>query len=343
MLALLTDEQEMLKQVAGTIAAAFGLTNPGDLDTVDRGKGWAALADAGLLGIRGGEPNSGVEVMVVAQEMGATLTPLPFGPGGVLVPDLLARAGASPEIVEGVASGTERYGILLSADLLGLADADAARVVAWGGAGATHVLALRRGDQGVQVTRLPLQGFVACGSADLTSPLLRSEDPARRGESDILGGPLNDDDLARWSALALVVVTADLVGAIRSALHGVVEYSKQRIAYDAPIGSFQALQHLCADALKCVEAAASTLNYAAWAVDELPASEALLAARTAKAYAASVGLDVAETVMQVYGGIGHTWEHIAHFYTRRVLVDLELFGAEAHQLTRIADAVLAGN
>jgi alkylation response protein AidB-like acyl-CoA dehydrogenase len=127
---------------------------------------------------------------------------------------------------------------------------------------------------------------------------------------------------------------------MRSGLTGVVEYSKERIQYGVPIGSFQAIQHLCAEALVQTEAASSATKYAAWAVDELAAGDALLAARTAKAYTCSVARDVPETVMQVYGGIGQTWEHIAHLFTRRALLDRLVFGDRSEQLLRIADARL---
>ena len=79
---------------------------------------------------------------------------------------------------------------------------------------------------------------------------------------------------------------------MRSGLQGVVEYSKERIQYGVPIGSFQAIQHLCAEALVQTEGAASAAKYAAWAVDELEPEEALLAARTAKAYTCSVARQV---------------------------------------------------
>ncbi|MNG15200.1 Crotonobetainyl-CoA dehydrogenase [compost metagenome] len=117
-------------------------------------------------------------------------------------------------------------------------------------------------------------------------------------------------------------------------------YTKERVQYGALIGSFQAIQHLCAEMLVQAQAAQSITCYAAWAVDQLDADAALLAARTAKAYASSVALPVTEAVMQVYGGIGQTWEHIAHVYTRRALLDARLFGDESHQLQQIADARL---
>jgi alkylation response protein AidB-like acyl-CoA dehydrogenase len=129
---------------------------------------------------------------------------------------------------------------------------------------------------------------------------------------------------------------------MREALQRAVDYAKERVQYGVPIGSFQAIQHLCADTLVQVEATASAVRYAAWALDELAPGEALLAARTAKAHMAGVARDVTETVMQVFGGIGQTWEHIAHVFTRRALVDRQLLGDGPTQLDAIADARLAG-
>ena len=80
----------------------------------------------------------------------------------------------------------------------------------------------------------------------------------------------------------------------------------------------------------------TTNCFAAWAIGNLPRDEALLAARTAKAYLGEVGLKVVEDLMQVLGGIGQTWEHIAHVYTRRVLFDVQVLGSAEAQLTQIA-------
>jgi alkylation response protein AidB-like acyl-CoA dehydrogenase len=60
-----------------------------------------------------------------------------------------------------------------------------------------------------------------------------------------------------------------------------------------------------------------------------------------KAYASRQFLGVAETVMQMYGGIGQTWEHIAHFYARRILLNRFLLGDAQLQLAAIADQRLA--
>jgi alkylation response protein AidB-like acyl-CoA dehydrogenase len=127
---------------------------------------------------------------------------------------------------------------------------------------------------------------------------------------------------------------------MRGGVDGVVAYTKERVEFGVPVASFQAVQHLCADALVKVEGAASTVKYAAWAVDELHPTEALLAARTAKAYAADVARDVGEIVLQVYGGVGQTWEHIAHFFLRRMMLSSHVLGDASVQLECIADARL---
>ena len=179
-------------------------------------------------------------------------------------------------------------------------------------------------------------------AADLTKVLLRATTAPEASAVEPAGTPLSSDQYNKWLALALTIVSADMVGAMRQGMLDVVEYAKQRIQYGVPIGSFQAVQHLCAEMLVAVEGADSTVKYAAWAVDELEPAEALLAARTAKAYTSKTARTVPETIMQVYGGIGQTWEHIAHFVNRRTLLDRELLGDDEVQLLAIADARLGG-
>jgi hypothetical protein len=132
-------------------------------------------------------------------------------------------------------------------------------------------------------------------------------------------GALDADDAGRWLALALTVTCADLVGAARGALALATEYAKVREQYGAAIGSYQAVAHLLAESLALIEGATSMVRHAAWAVDELPPAEAVEAARVAKIYCARAAMTVCETSIQVHGGIGNTWECLAHIYLRRVL------------------------
>ena len=139
-----------------------------------------------------------------------------------------------------------------------------------------------------------------------------------------------------WLSLALVSVCADAQGTLRAAVALAVEYAKAGEALGGPIGSFQAVQHILADAYVRANSVETTNRFAAWAIGNLPSDEALLAARTAKAYLSQVGLQVVEDLLQVLGGTGQIWEHIAHVYHRRVLFDLQVFGSADTQLAGIA-------
>jgi len=164
-------------------------------------------------------------------------------------------------------------------------------------------------------------------TVDLTRSLAGVvESPAELGE-------LTEEDAGRWRALALTVTCADLVGAARGAHALACEYAKVREQYGATIGSYQAVGHLLAESLALIEGSISVLRHAAWAVDELPAAEAIEAARVAKIYCARAALTVCETSIQVHGGIGNTWECLAHIYLRRVLAATEAWPVKLEELT----------
>jgi Acyl-CoA dehydrogenase, C-terminal domain len=138
-------------------------------------------------------------------------------------------------------------------------------------------------------------------------------------------GELSADDAQRWLALALVTTCADLLGAARGAHALAVDYAKVREQYGSTIGSYQAIAHMLAEGLALIEGSISVLRHAAWGVDELDPAEAVQAARIAKLYCARAAQTVCETAIQVHGGIGNTWECLAHVYLRRVLTTTELW------------------
>jgi alkylation response protein AidB-like acyl-CoA dehydrogenase len=113
---------------------------------------------------------------------------------------------------------------------------------------------------------------------------------------------------------------------MRGAVDLACAYAKQRRQFGVPIGSFQAVQHLLADAHARAEGSESIALYAAWAVDALGAADALAAAAAAKAYCARAAREVCEVAIQVHGGIGNTWECLAHVYLRRALLSIDLLG-----------------
>jgi alkylation response protein AidB-like acyl-CoA dehydrogenase len=146
-------------------------------------------------------------------------------------------------------------------------------------------------------------------------------------------GELSDDDASRWRALALAITCADLVGAARGAHALACEYAKVREQYGATIGSYQAVGHLLSESLALIEGSISVSRHAAWAVDELPVAEAMEAGKVAKIYCARAALAVCETSIQVHGGIGNTWECLAHVYLRRVLTATELWPVKLEELS----------
>jgi len=103
------------------------------------------------------------------------------------------------------------------------------------------------------------------------------------------------------------------------------DYAKIREQYGKPIGGYQAIAHLLAEGLALIEGSVSVLRHAAWAVDEADAADAVRAARIAKIYCARTARTVCETAIQVHGGIGNTWECLAHVYLRRALTSTGLW------------------
>jgi alkylation response protein AidB-like acyl-CoA dehydrogenase len=122
---------------------------------------------------------------------------------------------------------------------------------------------------------------------------------------------------------------------MRGVLEVSVAYAQERKQYGAPIGSFQAVQHLLAEAHSLMEGASSAALYPSWAVDELAPDEARNAGRVAKTYCARAARTVCETAVQVHGGMGNTWDSIVHVSLRRALLSSHWFGDDGEQLRQL--------
>lgn len=173
-------------------------------------------------------------------------------------------------------------------------------------------------------------GAVALGEPTPGVDLTRWQAPA--GEVTPAGA-LDTASAQRAQALALVVTAADILGAARGAFDLACDYAKVREQYGKAIGSYQAVAHLLAESLVLLEGSTSILRYAAWAVDEEDPDVALQAARVAKVYCAKSAHTVCETAIQVHGGIGNTWECLAHVYLRRVLVSTGLWPVSLKEIS----------
>ncbi|BBZ48017.1 acyl-CoA dehydrogenase family protein [Mycobacterium parmense] len=158
-----------------------------------------------------------------------------------------------------------------------------------------------------------------------------------------------DATIADWTQLpagtlallrdALAVHRAfDALGAAARLLDMTVSYAKQREQFGAPIGSFQAVKHHCADMAVAVEAGRATLWAAALALDTASAATRSRAASAAAAYTKSAAAKVAGTALQVHGGIGFTWEHDLHLFLRRIKVDEAFNGSVAEHRAALLTA-----
>lgn len=116
--------------------------------------------------------------------------------------------------------------------------------------------------------------------------------------------------------LASISLAAEQLGGARRCLDMTVEYSKERMQFGRPIGSFQAVKHKCADMMLQVESAVSAVYYAACIADE-GSDELKEAASIAKAYCSEIYMQCAAQALQLHGGIGFTWEYDLHLYFKR--------------------------
>ena len=128
---------------------------------------------------------------------------------------------------------------------------------------------------------------------------------------------------ARACDAQAVYLCAEMVGLMRWALETTVQYLKDRQAFGVPIGTFQALQHRCADMLVQTESSSSATYYAAYAIaNDLP--DAAFGTSVAMSYALDAAHFVTGQCIQLHGGIGYTWEHDAHLYFKRATTNRQI-------------------
>ncbi|HVN51336.1 MAG TPA: acyl-CoA dehydrogenase family protein [Acidimicrobiales bacterium] len=295
------------------------------LDAAVVASGWRELrmADEGRAPLA-----SGVEVGIVAEELARGLADTPFL-GPTLAADLRRMAGAPP-------SATPET-VVLRADLSQLAAVTGGDpvgdAVAVDAAGATAALVLVTRDGGHEVASVAIER--ADEPVDLTRPSAVPLVGLAAVPVDGQARLLTDEDLLRWTALGLATTCADLVGTMRGAVELTCEYAASRQQYGVAIGSFQAVQHLLADAHVATEGSRSVTLHATWAVDALDPHDAVAAGAVAKAYCARAARDVCETAIQVHGGIGNTWECLAHVFLRRALLSIDVLGGTGASLRRV--------
>jgi alkylation response protein AidB-like acyl-CoA dehydrogenase len=303
----------------------------GTTDTV-----WRGLADLGTTGLLvpqeyGGSGMTMVEAGVVLEELGAALHPGPWFSSAVAAPRALARFGACDKRLWcGLADGSvtaaiggitdpghhmvtaidRADGVVLRGDVA-VPDAEGATVLLVLGAEREH-------DGGSLFTVDISSPGIARHARDTID---RTRKSCHLTLDDVPAERLGTATPEAIQALVddvLAAQAADALGAARAVRDLAVEYTTTRRQFGRPIGAFQAVQHLCVDMYETVELARGGVLHALWAADAAGADERHLAALRAKAFAGRLAA-VADTAIQVFGGIGYTWEHDAHLYLKRLL------------------------
>jgi alkylation response protein AidB-like acyl-CoA dehydrogenase len=333
----LSPEQRALRDSAAQVVDRLGPRAVGELDDGERAaKLDAAVSASGWRELRTGTEDgtpwaSGVEVAIVAEELARGLADAPFL-GPTLAAELRRMAGAP-------AAAAAPETVALAPDLSVLAcrpeGTSAGGCVAVDTHGAASALLLAPAQGGHTLGQVDLGDPE--GGPDLTRPTVVLGDAAAVAPVAGQTRVLHDEAETRITAFGLALTSADLVGAMRGAIDLAAGYARERRQYGTPIGSFQAVQHLLADAAVAVEGSRSATLHAAWGADALPPGEALAAGAVAKAYAARAARTVCETAIQVHGGIGNTWECLAHVFLRRALVSTDVLGGTGPNLARVLD------
>ena len=358
-----SEEQEMLRSSARDfLAKEAPMTYVRKMMEDERGytnELWKKMAALGWMGLVlpeefGGSGLDFVDMVVVLEEMGRAVLPGPFFSTVILAGIAIADGGTAaqkaaylPKIADGALKATlaslepsgrwdvegiqlqaktDGAGVVLEGTKLFVPDANVADL---------FVVAARapgsKGEEGVSLF------LVDAKAPGVSITMLKTMDQTRKlGEVSFSGVKVGAEALLGakgqgWKLLqrvadrAKVGLAAEMCGGAQRVLEMSVEYAKVREQFGKPIGSFQAIQHKCANMLVEVESSKSITYYAAWAVAN-DVAEAPLAAAMAKAYTSDAYRHTAGEGIQIHGGIGFTWEHDMHIFFKRAKSSEVSFG-----------------
>ncbi len=343
MVATVTDEQAAARELVRDWARRSGAGAIAGIREVEQGKpdAWrpvfASLADLGLFGVAvpedcGGAGGSIEDLCAMVEEAAKALVPGPVATTALAT--LVVTDPSNASVCGALASGERFAGFALDGDVqFDRETSRASGTVPWVlGAAPGGVLLLPADGNWLLVdTSSDGVSVEPLRAADFSRPLARVV--LTSAEASLVSGQPVEE-------LAATVLAAEAAGVTRWALDTAVAYAKVREQFGKPIGSFQAIKHLCAEMLCRAEQA------------EVAASDAARAARAAgdggedrqfaiaAALAASIGIATAKAnvkdCIQVLGGIGCTWEHDAHLYLRRAHSIGAFLGGAERWLRRVS-------
>ncbi|MGB0877111.1 MAG: acyl-CoA dehydrogenase [Mycobacterium sp.] len=341
--AAIADEQSDARELVRSWAAGSMAVDAARY--MERGDptGWRpafeGLAQLGIFGVAlpeeyGGADGTVPDLCAMVEEAAAALVP---GPVATTALATLVLDGSHPKLLEALAAGERTAGVALRTELT-YSDGSVSGVAPYvlgGSEDSTGAVLLLCADD---------RWLLVDGAADgVTVQPLEATDFSRPLSRVLFDGAAAEElsvSAGRGVDLAVTVLAAEAAGLARWLLETATEYAKVREQFGKPIGSFQAIKHMCAEMLLRSEqasvAAADAARAANAADTESDAGQLAIAA----ALAASVGIEAAKMnakdCIQILGGIGITWEHDAHLYLRRAYGIAQFLGGRSRWLRRVA-------
>jgi len=320
------------------------------------GECWNDLADLGIFSIAlpaevGGAGGTVADLAAALEQVTCALVPGPVMPtllAGLVLADL-AAAPAVQALLPALAAGQVPVAVGLTVGTMTATTSSDGTLVVNGqagpvlGGGSTSQLLLGAvTDQGESWFLLGADHPGVTMTARTPADFSRSLADIRLTDAVIAPGQiLRGLHGQRVRDLAATLYATEAAAVAGYCCRTAAQYACLRHQFGRPIGSFQAVKHLCAGML-CRSERATVLAWdAARAADEAP-DEHPLAAAAAAALALDAAVDNAKDCIQVLGGIGFTWEHDAHLYLRRALALRQLLGGSAAWRARAGELALAG-
>ncbi len=369
----LSEEQEMLKTSARDfLQKECPKKLVRQLDESDEGYSrelWRKMAELGWMGLPfpekyGGGGGSFLDLVVLLEAMGYNVVPGPFFSTVVLGGMTLLAAGnegQKKELLSEVANGKLILALALTEPNVKYDDAASVKTTATARDGkyvingtklfvhdanvADYILCVAK----TKATGKPENGatifLVDSKTPGIKCTLLKTLARDKQCEvvfenvdvpkENIVGG-LNRG----WQIIqdvlqqAVVAKCAEMVGGAQAALDMAVAYAKERVQFNRPIGSFQAIQHYCANMVSDVDGSRFVTYKAAWKVSEgLPAT---MDVAIAKAWTGAAYSRVTLLAHQIFGAVGFTMDHDLHLYYRRAKAGEIIFGDGAFQRAIVA-------
>lgn len=311
-----TEERHLLRQTVAALvdkhAPSAAVRRAMDSPTGYDESLWAMLCDqVGVAALVvpedfGGAGGELADAAVVLEELGRALVPTPLLGSTLAALALLHSDSPDGEALEELAAGSRIGAVVFDRDYV--LNGDIADVV----------VAVEDG----RIARWTDTTAESTPTLDPTRRLAR----VRPGSSEVIG---TDPGLADTAAILLA---AEQIGAAERCLELTVEYTKARVQFGRPIGSFQALKHRMADLYVAVQTARAVVGDAVSAPG--PVSAALARVAAGEAFCR-----VAGEAIQLHGGIAITWEHDMHLYFKRAHGSAQLLGPPRDQLRRLESEV----